>query len=224
MSGWAGIMGFTADGLPLIGRYEPAPGLTVAAGFNGGGFSWGVIVGKVIAGLLSGQEPGFDLAPFRPARFLDGNVAWENPFTAGEKSNPGLAPKLSKQSLSDIVADNGLGMPEPLETGWLPETPIGDTYLRRYLFNWAGMCAATAQSLGRPRRRPVKRPAPSRQRPARRFLQLRDTAATPDGPRPRPAFSMRSPLSLRSTIRPGAERCSWPRRGQPAICAHLAGV
>ena len=38
---WSGIMGFTADGLPLIGRYEPAPGLTVAAGFNGGGFSWG---------------------------------------------------------------------------------------------------------------------------------------------------------------------------------------
>ena len=66
---WAGIMGFTADGLPLIGRYEPAPGLTIAAGFNGGGFSWGVIVGKVIASLLSGQEPEFDIAPFRPARF-----------------------------------------------------------------------------------------------------------------------------------------------------------
>jgi sarcosine oxidase subunit beta len=85
---WSGIMGFTADGLPLIGRYEPAPGLTVAAGFNGGGFSWGVIVGKVIAGLLSGQEPGFDIGPFRPARFHDGDVAWANPFTAGEKNNP----------------------------------------------------------------------------------------------------------------------------------------
>ena len=88
---WSGIMGFTADGLPLIGHYEPAPGLTIAAGFNGGGFSWGVIVGKVIARLISGQEPEFDLAPFRPARFLDGGVAWANPFTAGEKNNPRLA-------------------------------------------------------------------------------------------------------------------------------------
>jgi sarcosine oxidase subunit beta len=85
---WAGIMGFTADGLPLIGRYEPAPGLTIAAGFNGGGFSWGVIVGKIIASLLSGQEPGFDIAPFRPARFHVDDVAWANPFTAGEKNNP----------------------------------------------------------------------------------------------------------------------------------------
>ena len=85
---WSGIMGFTADGLPLIGPYEPAPGLTIAAGFNGGGFSWGVVVGKVIASLLSGRDPGFDIAPFRPARFLDGNVAWANPFTAGEKNNP----------------------------------------------------------------------------------------------------------------------------------------
>ena len=85
---WSGIMGFTADGLPLIGRYEPAPGLTIAAGFNGSGFSWGPIVGKVIASLLSGQDPGFDIAPFRPARFHDGDVAWANPFTAGEKNNP----------------------------------------------------------------------------------------------------------------------------------------
>jgi glycine/D-amino acid oxidase-like deaminating enzyme len=83
---WAEIMGFTADGLPMIGRYEPSSGLTIAAGFNGGGFSWGVIVGKVIASLLSGQAPGFDLSPFRPARFHDGAIAWANPFTAGELS------------------------------------------------------------------------------------------------------------------------------------------
>ena len=36
----------------------------------------------------------------------------------------------------------------PLETGWLPTTPIGDTYLRRFLLNWASACAATAQSFG----------------------------------------------------------------------------
>ena len=88
---WSGIMGFTADGLPLLGRYQPAPGLTIAAGFNGGGFSWGVVVGTVITRLLSGQESEFDIAPFRPARFLDGGVAWANPFTAGEKNNPRLA-------------------------------------------------------------------------------------------------------------------------------------
>lgn len=85
---WSGIMGFTADGLPLIGRYAPMPGLTVAAGFNGGGFSWGAMVGQVIARLLSGEEAGYDLTPFDPARFATGGVAWENPFTAGEKSNP----------------------------------------------------------------------------------------------------------------------------------------
>ena len=85
---WAGIMGFTADGLPLIGRYDATPGLTVAAGFNGGGFSWGVIVGRVIARLLNGHDPAFDLAPFRPTRFHDAAVTWANPFTAGEQNNP----------------------------------------------------------------------------------------------------------------------------------------
>lgn len=85
---WSGIMGFTADGLPLLGRSNEAPGLTIAAGFNGGGFSWGAIVGQVVARLVTGQEPGFDLAPFRPGRFQEGAVAWANPFTAGEQNNP----------------------------------------------------------------------------------------------------------------------------------------
>ncbi|HEY7034853.1 MAG TPA: FAD-binding oxidoreductase [Thermomicrobiales bacterium] len=83
---WAGIMGFTADGLPLIGRASWAPGLTIAAGFNGGGFSWGTVVGVVVADLLGGREAGFDLRPFRPDRFATGGTAWTNPFTAGERS------------------------------------------------------------------------------------------------------------------------------------------
>jgi sarcosine oxidase subunit beta len=92
---WSGIMGFTADGLPLIGHYEPDPGLTIAAGFNGGGFSWGAIVGKIITSLLSNQDPGFDITSFRPSRFHERDVAWANPFTAGEKSNSRDAHTLS---------------------------------------------------------------------------------------------------------------------------------
>lgn len=83
---WAGIMGFTADGLPLIGRYGAVPGLTLAAGFNGNGFSWAAITGKVVARLLTDQDAGFDLEPFNPNRFHGGNTEWKNPFTAGEKS------------------------------------------------------------------------------------------------------------------------------------------
>lgn len=36
----------------------------------------------------------------------------------------------------------------PLETGWLPTTPIHDSYLRRFLWNWADACAATAHAFG----------------------------------------------------------------------------
>lgn len=35
-----------------------------------------------------------------------------------------------------------------LETGWLPSTPVSDTYLRRFLFNWASDCATFARLLG----------------------------------------------------------------------------
>jgi sarcosine oxidase subunit beta len=84
---WAGIMGFTADGLPLIGRYDALPGLTLAAGFNGNGFSWAAATGKIIARLLTDQEVGLDITHFNPTRFHGGNTSWNNPYTAGEKSN-----------------------------------------------------------------------------------------------------------------------------------------
>jgi hypothetical protein len=37
---------------------------------------------------------------------------------------------------------------DELESGWLPSTPTGDTYLRRYLLSWASMCAASSTSVG----------------------------------------------------------------------------
>ena len=89
---WAGIMGFTADGLPLIGCWPSFHGLTVAAGFNGGGFSWAAVTGQVIADLIAGADPGYDLAPFDPARFLTASPTWSNPYTAGERSHAGIGP------------------------------------------------------------------------------------------------------------------------------------
>ncbi len=84
---WAGIMGFTADGIPLIGAMDADQRLIVAAGFNGGGFSWGAVVGKVVAALIGGEKIPYDLDPFDPRRFENGAVGWSNPFTAGEKSH-----------------------------------------------------------------------------------------------------------------------------------------
>lgn len=85
---WAGIMGFTADGLPLIGPYESASGMFITAGYNGGGFSWTCAAGKAIAQLIVDGRSDFDLEPFDPNRFSRGGVAWDNPYTAGERNNP----------------------------------------------------------------------------------------------------------------------------------------
>lgn len=85
---WAGIMGFTADGLPLIGRYGATNGLYVSAGYNGGGFSMAAAAGKAVAQMVASEPGELDLTPFDPDRFARGDVAWDNPFTAGEKNNP----------------------------------------------------------------------------------------------------------------------------------------
>jgi sarcosine oxidase subunit beta len=84
---WAGIMGFTPDGLPLIGRTSIMDGMTIVAGFNGGGFSWGAINGQIVADEITGKNHGFDLSYFRPDRFEEKGTAWHNPYTAGEKNS-----------------------------------------------------------------------------------------------------------------------------------------
>lgn len=56
---WAGIMGFTADGLPLVGSLDDLPGVYYCVGFNGGGMSMGPVAARRAVGLmLDGASPG----------------------------------------------------------------------------------------------------------------------------------------------------------------------
>jgi gamma-glutamylputrescine oxidase len=54
---WAGIMAFTADGLPKSGEVPGVPGAIYAAGFNGHGMSLGFATGKWLAGRVAGEGP-----------------------------------------------------------------------------------------------------------------------------------------------------------------------
>ena len=64
---WAGIMGFSRDGLPLVGPAPSAPGAVVAAGFTGHGFGFAWLSGEAAATVvLDGSHPLVDdLGPRR---------------------------------------------------------------------------------------------------------------------------------------------------------------
>ncbi len=66
---WAGLLDLTPDGLPVIDRVPGVDGLTIAIGFSGHGFGIGPVTGQIIADLVQGEPPSFDLQPFRFARF-----------------------------------------------------------------------------------------------------------------------------------------------------------
>jgi gamma-glutamylputrescine oxidase len=56
---WAGIMGFTKDALPLVGRLPDMPNVYFAAGFTGSGMSFGPLTARLtVEYLLSGAHPG----------------------------------------------------------------------------------------------------------------------------------------------------------------------
>ena len=71
---WAGMIDVTPDEIPVLGPVDGLPGLFVATGFSGHGFGIGPAAGYVMAQLARGEQPVVDLAPFRLARFAEGDV------------------------------------------------------------------------------------------------------------------------------------------------------
>ena len=56
---WSGTMGFTADGLPLVGELDGLPGVFYCVGFNGGGMSMGPVAARRLVHLMEdGESPG----------------------------------------------------------------------------------------------------------------------------------------------------------------------
>jgi len=70
---WAGMIEASPDIVPIIGPVEKIRGFHVASGFSGHGFGIGPGAGKVIAGMLAGNDTGIDIADLRLSRFFDGS-------------------------------------------------------------------------------------------------------------------------------------------------------
>jgi glycine/D-amino acid oxidase-like deaminating enzyme len=72
--GWAGVIEATPDAIPVLDALPGLSGLFVATGFSGHGFGFGPIAGRLMAELIAGEAPSFDLAAFRFARFAEGRA------------------------------------------------------------------------------------------------------------------------------------------------------
>ena len=70
---WAGMIDATPDVVPVMDQVNSMPGLYVATGFSGHGFGIGPGAGRVMANLVTGSKPEFDLGRFRYSRFFDGS-------------------------------------------------------------------------------------------------------------------------------------------------------
>jgi glycine oxidase len=65
---WAGLRPGTPDALPILGP-TTTPGYYVATGHFRDGILLAPITAKVMAGVITGTKPDYDLKPFSPARF-----------------------------------------------------------------------------------------------------------------------------------------------------------
>ncbi len=68
LESWAGLRPGTPDGLPILGQ-TPVPGCFVATGHFRDGILLAPITGRLIAQLITGKLPDYDLRPFSPSRF-----------------------------------------------------------------------------------------------------------------------------------------------------------
>ncbi len=66
---FAGVRAAVSDGLPIVGEIPGAPGIIIAAGFEGDGISLSSLVGREIASLVDNGQFITDLATLSPERF-----------------------------------------------------------------------------------------------------------------------------------------------------------
>ena len=77
---WAGLYEMTPDHNPIIGPSGDVDGFFTIAGFSGHGFQHAPAAGRILADLIAGQDPHFDVKPFSLDRFAqrvtrgEGNV------------------------------------------------------------------------------------------------------------------------------------------------------
>ena len=71
---WAGLRPGTADSLPILGR-TATPGYYVATGHFRDGILLAPITALVMARIIDGKNPGYDLTAFSPSRFSQQPVA-----------------------------------------------------------------------------------------------------------------------------------------------------
>jgi sarcosine oxidase subunit beta len=74
---WAGLYEMTADGNPIIGPARGIEGFFLINGFSGHGFQHSPAAGRLLADVITGRDPQFDLSPFAAERFASGAVSGE---------------------------------------------------------------------------------------------------------------------------------------------------
>ncbi len=66
---WAGLYEMSPDGNPILGAAEGVEGLYLINGFSGHGFQHSPAAGRILADVITGRDPRFDLTPFAAGRF-----------------------------------------------------------------------------------------------------------------------------------------------------------
>lgn len=74
---WAGLYEMTPDHNPIIGPAAAVDGLFTIAGFSGHGFQHSPAAGRILADLITGGDPQFDVAPFALDRFAASRTSGE---------------------------------------------------------------------------------------------------------------------------------------------------
>ena len=74
---WAGLYETTPDANPIIGPSSEVAGFFTIAGFSGHGFQHSPAAGRILADVIAGRNPEFDLTPFREDRFTRGSTSKE---------------------------------------------------------------------------------------------------------------------------------------------------
>ena len=96
-----GLFTMTPDGRFVTGPVAEVPGLWVASGCNGSGFSSSLAIGEALAAWICGGPARIDLSPLAPSRFglmQDDDLIKSGSWQYAHYYDPAAGPRLSASS------------------------------------------------------------------------------------------------------------------------------
>ena len=99
---WTGIMGYSRDDHPWVGKVPEREGLWISGGYTGHGMPNGTLCGKAVVDMMLGEEAGAEIGALQERMVEEGGIPQSYIITAERMAKARMWPTVEQQDKGGV--------------------------------------------------------------------------------------------------------------------------